>query len=68
VRDFYLSTCICEREIYFRECSFYILESVVFAHEILHDAIKNKKGLVLKLDYEKVYDRVISNAYKKCYP
>jgi hypothetical protein len=37
----------------------YILESVVFTHKILHDAIKNKeKGLVLKLDYEKAYDRV----------
>jgi hypothetical protein len=37
----------------------YILESVVSAHEILHDSIKNKeKGLVLKLDYEKAYDRV----------
>jgi hypothetical protein len=37
----------------------YILESVVSAHEILHDSIKNKEqGLVLKLDYEKTYDRV----------
>jgi hypothetical protein len=35
------------------------LESVVSAHEILHDSIKNKeKGLILKLDYEKAYDRV----------
>jgi hypothetical protein len=37
----------------------FIIESVVFAHEIIHDAIRNKdKGLVLKLDYEKAYDRV----------
>jgi hypothetical protein len=37
----------------------FILESVVSAHEIILDAMKNKdKGLVLKLDYEKTYDRV----------
>jgi hypothetical protein len=36
-----------------------ILESVVSAHKIIHEAIKhNHKGLVLKLDYEKSYDRV----------
>jgi hypothetical protein len=33
----------------------YILQSVVSTHEILHDSIKSKeKGLVLKLDYEKI--------------
>jgi hypothetical protein len=37
----------------------YILESVVLAHEIVHEAVKGgQKGLVLKLDYEKTYDRV----------
>jgi hypothetical protein len=37
----------------------FILESVVSAHEIIHTAVKRKeKGLILKLDYEKVYDRV----------
>jgi hypothetical protein len=37
----------------------YILESVIAAQEIIHGAIKEKeKGLVLKLDYEKAYDRV----------
>jgi hypothetical protein len=37
----------------------YILESVVFAHEILHDAVRNgQRKIVLKLDYEKAYDRV----------
>jgi len=37
----------------------FILESVVIAHEIIHDIYKNKdSGVVLKLDYEKAYDRV----------
>jgi hypothetical protein len=37
----------------------FILESVVAAHEIIHDIYKNKEsGVVLKLDYEKAYDRV----------
>jgi hypothetical protein len=36
----------------------YILESVVSAHEILHDSRRGQKGLVLKVDYGKAYDRV----------
>jgi hypothetical protein len=37
----------------------YILESVVTAHEIVHDVHHNKEeGLILKLDYEKAYDKV----------
>ena len=37
----------------------FILESVVAAHEIIHDIHKNKeRGVVLKLDYEKAYNRV----------
>lgn len=37
----------------------YILESVVIAHEIVHSAHKSgEQGVVLKLDYEKPYDRV----------
>jgi SAM-dependent MidA family methyltransferase len=37
----------------------YILESVVAAHEIIHEVHRNKeKGVMLKLDYEKTYDRV----------
>lgn len=37
----------------------YILESVVVAHEIVHSINKSgEKGIVIKLDYEKAYDRV----------
>jgi hypothetical protein len=37
----------------------YILESVVAAHEIIHDVHRNKEeGIMLKLDYEKAYDKV----------
>jgi hypothetical protein len=36
-----------------------ILESVVNAHEVLHAIHKSKQhGVILKLDYEKAYDRV----------
>jgi hypothetical protein len=37
----------------------FILESVAAAHEVIHDIHKNKEsGVILKLDYEKAYDRV----------
>jgi hypothetical protein len=37
----------------------FILESVVSAHEIIHEVHRRKeKGLVFKIDYEKAYDRV----------
>jgi hypothetical protein len=37
----------------------FILESVASAHKIIHRAAKkNEKGVILKLDYEKAYDRV----------
>jgi hypothetical protein len=37
----------------------YILESVVVAHELVHSIHKAKDpGVVIKLDYEKTYDRV----------
>jgi len=35
------------------------LESVVAAHEIIHEiAKKGELGIILKIDYEKTYDRV----------
>ena len=37
----------------------YILESVVTAHEVLHSIHSSKReGLVLKIDYEKAFDKV----------
>jgi hypothetical protein len=37
----------------------FILESVVSAHEIIHDAVQKKEsGFIFKLDYEKAYDKV----------
>jgi hypothetical protein len=37
----------------------FILESIVSAHEIIHDAVQRKElGLVFKIDYKKAYDRV----------
>jgi hypothetical protein len=37
----------------------YILESVVIAHEVLYSMHKSKQPrVILKLDYEKAYDRV----------
>lgn len=37
----------------------FILESIVTAHEAIHEVHKSaKSGVVLKLDYEKAYDRV----------
>ena len=37
----------------------FILESVVSAHEIIHEIARKKEpGIILKLDYEKAYDKV----------
>jgi hypothetical protein len=37
----------------------YILKSVVIAHELVHCIHKSKEpGVIIKLDYEKEYDRV----------
>jgi hypothetical protein len=61
---------ICDRLLAPNQTTFvkgrYILESVVSAHEILHDSMKRKeKGRILKLDYEKAYE-LIGNFLKKC--
>jgi len=39
----------------------YILESVVAAHEIIHEVHRKESGIILKLDYEKAYDWVSWN-------
>jgi hypothetical protein len=54
---------ICDKLLASNQTAFvkgmYILESVVAAHEVIHHTIKSGgKGVVLKLDYEKAYDRV----------
>ena len=54
---------IIDRLISYQQSAFikgrFILESVVSAHEIIHEVHhKKKKGLIFKIDYEKAYDRV----------
>uniref|UniRef100_A0A453BVE3 Reverse transcriptase domain-containing protein n=1 Tax=Aegilops tauschii subsp. strangulata TaxID=200361 RepID=A0A453BVE3_AEGTS len=54
---------ICDKLISHNQTTFikgrFILESVVMAHEVIHEVhISNSSGLILKLDYEKAYDRV----------
>jgi hypothetical protein len=37
----------------------YILEGVVILHEVVHEIKSNKlEGVILKLDFEKTYDKV----------
>jgi hypothetical protein len=54
---------ILDRLISYQQSTFikgrFILESVVTAHEIIHEVHMRKgQGLVFKIDYEKAYDRV----------
>jgi hypothetical protein len=35
-----------------------ILEGVVILHEIIHELKIKKKGLIMKIDFEKAYDKV----------
>jgi hypothetical protein len=53
---------VCQRMTAKEQCAFirgrYILESVMIAHELVHRMHKAKEsGIILKLDYEKGYDR-----------
>jgi hypothetical protein len=54
---------ILDRLISYQQSAFikgrFILESVVTAHEIIHEVHRRKgQGLVFKIDYEKAYDMV----------
>jgi hypothetical protein len=54
---------ICDRLLASNQIAFVkercILESVVVAHEIIDHTVKSgEEGIILKLDYEKEYDRV----------
>jgi hypothetical protein len=53
---------VIDRLVAFNQTTFingrFISESVVPTHEIIHDIARNKEaGVILKLDYEKAYDR-----------
>ena len=40
----------------------YILEGVVILHEVLHELwVKKQRGVILKLDFKKAYDKVSWN-------
>ena len=54
---------VCEKLISPNQTTFirgrFILESVVAAHEIIHEVFhSSQSGFIFKLDYEKAYDRV----------
>jgi hypothetical protein len=54
---------VCQKLIAREQSAFirgrFILENVVVAHEIVHSVHKTKEpGIIIKLDYEKAYDRV----------
>jgi mannosylglycoprotein endo-beta-mannosidase len=45
----------------------YILEGVVTLHETIHELKRKKqKGVILKLDFEKAYDKVNWSFYNRC--
>lgn len=53
---------VIDRLVAFNQTTFikdrFISESVVPTHEIIHDVTRNKEaGVILKLDYDKAYDR-----------
>jgi hypothetical protein len=54
---------VCDRIVAQEQSAFirgkYILKSVVIVHEVVHSMHRSKEhGVVIKLDYEKTYDRV----------
>lgn len=54
---------LCNRLIASNQSAFikgrFILESAVADHELIHEIVRKKEsGIVLKLDYDKAYDRV----------
>ena len=54
---------LCDKLISSNQTAFikggFILKSVVMAHEVVHEIQRSGyAGLILKLDYEKAYDRV----------
>lgn len=36
----------------------YILDSTVIVHEIMHEMRKKQRGVIMKIDFEKAYDRI----------
>src|SRR5215216_972206 len=54
---------LCDKLISSNQTAFikgrFILKSVVMAHEVIHEIHRSgSSGLILKLDYQKTYDRV----------
>jgi hypothetical protein len=63
--------CVIDRLIVSNQTDFrkgrYILESIVTPHEVMHSVHQGKeRGLVLKLDYEKAYDKLIESFWLMC--
>jgi hypothetical protein len=54
---------LCDRLLAINQTTFvkcrYTLESMVSTHEIIHEVVRGgRKGIILKLDYKKAYDRI----------
>jgi hypothetical protein len=43
------------------------MDGVLILHEILHDVkLKKKDGIILKLDFEKAYDKIARIYFLRC--